>query len=137
MIIKSIYKSLTKFEFIRYVLVGGTATLIDWILFYIFALKLTFHYQIALIISFSTATLTHYILSKKFTFKCQSKKILKQIFLFFMISIISLSISIFIMFIFIDLILISKMLSRVLTTGILLIVNYLIHKNITFNKKFF
>lgn len=137
MIIKPIYKNLIKSEFIRYILVGGTATLIDWILFYIFALKLIFHYQIALIISFSTATIVHYILSKKFTFKCRSKKIIKQISLFFLISILSLSISIFIMFIFIDLVLIPKMISRILTTGILLIVNYLIHKNITFNKKFF
>ena len=73
---------LLKFEFIRYTLVGGIATIMDWSIFYIFAIILGIYYQIALVISFVIVGITHYTLSKIFTFKCKSKKIIKQFSLF-------------------------------------------------------
>ena len=136
MIIKLVNK-LLELEFIRYVLVGGFATIIDWSLFYIFAIALEVYYQIALIISFSTAIMVHYIFNKIFTFRCKSKKIIKQFSLFLATAIISLFLSMLIMFFLIEVVLVGKMTSKILTTGILLIVNYVFHRDITFNKRFF
>ena len=136
MIIK-LFNKLLKPEFIKYLLVGGFATILDWSLFYLFAITLNTHYQIAIVISFLIAGTTHYTLNKIFTFKCKSRKILKQYFLFISTAIVALFLSMLIMFVLVDVILIEKMTSKILTTGILLMVNYTIHKNITFNKRFF
>ncbi|MFW6233691.1 MAG: hypothetical protein ACOC3Z_03445 [Nanoarchaeota archaeon] len=41
------------------------------------------------------------------------------------------------MFIFVDILNLHRMLSRILTTGLIFIFNYVLHKFITFNKKLF
>ena len=64
-------------------------------------------------------------------------KILKQILLFYFIVVISLLYSMFFMFVFVDLLFLNKMLSRILTTFIILILNYFLHSRLTFNKRFF
>lgn len=134
---KSFCGCLTKREFIRYLLVGGSATLIDWSLFYIFAIVLGIYYQVALVISFSISCIFNYYFSRIFTFRSKSQKIFSQFSLFLLVIAIYLSMSIFLMFIFVELILIEKMISKILTTGFMLIVNYLLNKYLTFNKRFF
>jgi putative flippase GtrA len=126
-----------KFKFARHILTGGIATIIDWTMFYALAIIIGIYYQIALIISIATASITNYILSKTFTFKCKSKKIIPQFFLFSIIVIIYLLLSILLMTLFVESLNLHKMTSKILTTGIMLIINYNLHKHITFNKKFF
>jgi putative flippase GtrA len=132
-----LYKKLTNLRFVRYILVGGIATGVDWSLFYILALTLNVYYLLSLILSFSAASITHYILNKIFTFKCKSKMVVKQFFYFISISIISLILSTLIILILVDLMLIQKMISRIITTLILFILNYFMHKYFTFNRRFF
>jgi putative flippase GtrA len=117
--------------------VGGIATVIDWGAFYALAIILGVYYQFALVCGFVLGSITHYTLNKKFTFKCKSTEIVKQFSLFFAIAIMSLLLSIFIMYVFVEVIQINQMLSRMITTGIMVSVNYLSHKNLTFNKKIF
>jgi putative flippase GtrA len=134
---EELIKKLTKIEFIRYFIVGVIATIVDWGSFYILALRINFYYQFSLILSFSLGATTNYILNKIFTFRCKSKQIIGQFSVFIIISIFSLLLSMAIMFILIDLILLHKMVSRIVTTFIMLGVNYYMHKFITFNKRFF
>jgi len=134
---KSFHKKLLKFEFIRYVLVGGLATIIDWMVFYILVILLGLYYQFSLVISFSLGATTNYAFNKIFTFKCKSRKIISQFSLFSVIAVISLLLSMFLMFFLVDIILLEKMLSRILTTVIMLIINYSMNKYITFNKRLF
>jgi len=135
--IKQIYLFFVKVRFLRYLIMGGIATLIDWSSFYILALILGIYYLLALAISFSLASIAHYTLNKLFTFRCKSKKIAKQFSVSFSISIISLILSSIIMFALVDLLLIQKMISRIMTTFIVLIANYSMHKYFTFNRRFF
>lgn len=124
-------------QFAKFALVGGIATGIDWGLFYILALKLNLYYQLSLIISFSSSAIFNYSFNKIFTFKSKSKKIIKQFFTFFVLSIIALLLSMLLMFIFIEVVSLEKMFSRILTTAIILFFNYAVHRSITFNKRFF
>ena len=128
---------LFKYKLVRFSICGGLATLIDWTLFYFLAIKLMIYYQLSLIISFSLSAFVNYSINKLFTFRCRSKKIFRQILLFYFIVMISLLYSMFFMFVFVDLLLWDKMLSRIFTTFITLILNYIMHSNLTFNKKFF
>ncbi len=126
-----------KIKFIRYFTVGVLATIVDWSAFYICAILLNFYYQPSLVIAFSLGSLTNYILNKSFTFECTSEKILKQFSVFMIIATSTLLLSMLVMFILIDLLAVDKMISRVLTTFLMLVINYLLHKNLTFNKRFF
>ncbi|MFA5856732.1 MAG: GtrA family protein [Candidatus Pacearchaeota archaeon] len=136
MIKKTIDKAI-EYKFIRYVLVGGFITLIDWALFFILAKKLGLYYQFALVIGFSIASICHYSLSKLFTFRCKSNKIGTQFSVFVLIAIGSLLLNMLLMFFFIDIMTLEKMTSRVITTFIMLFVNYSMNSYITFNKKIF
>ena len=132
-----LYKKLKNFEFIRYFSVGVVVTLVDWGSFYWLALLIGLHYQLSLAISFSLGGITSYTCNKIFTFKSKSRKIIGQFSIFILLSLFSLLLSSGIMFVLVDLVLIHKMFSRILTTFTLVFINYLLHKYITFNKKFF
>ncbi len=130
-------KNLLGHSFFKYVIVGGIATIIDWGVFYFLALVGGFYYQLSLIISFACGGLTNYTLNKAFTFKCRSKMIIRQLVVFFIVSVLSLLLSMAIMFVLVDFVSIQKMNSRILTTGIMLIINYSLHRFIIFNKRIF
>jgi putative flippase GtrA len=133
----SLYKRLTNVEFIRYFIVGVVGTAVDWGIFYALALPLNVYYQLSLVASFSSGAVTNYILNKTFTFRCKSNKIFRQFSVFFSIATACLLLSIVFMFIFVDLMMLHKMVSRIITTFIILGIGYLMQKNITFNKRFF
>lgn len=130
--IKNLISYFLKHEFIRFLIIGGIATIIDWSIFYLLSIKLGIYYQIALTISFMFALLFNFTLSKLFTFRNKSKNHLKQYGVYFFVSLVSLLLSMSIMYMFVDILVIDKMVSKVITTGIMLFVNYFSHKNISF-----
>lgn len=130
-------KKIHFFEFFRFILVGGVATALDWSVFYLLAIKIMLYYQLSLMISFSLACIVNYTFNKLFTFRSKSKKIFRQFSLFSVIAIFSLLLTMILMFIFVDVLFIHKMLSRIFVTMIMLFFNYILHKFLTFNKRFF
>jgi len=130
-------KKLINIEFLRYVIAGGFATIVDWATYYCMAIVFSFHYQFALIVAFSMGSAANYAANKFFTFKCKSKKIVGQVSVHFTISICSLIMSMGIMYLLIDFSGGNKMTGRIITTIIMLALNYLMHKYITFNKRVF
>lgn len=124
-------------EFTPYFFIGATVTLIDWTLFWVATHRLGFHYQFALIVSYSIAGFTHYTANKLITFRCHSKQLGSQLSLYLLITGSSLLCSMGIMALLINLFFLKQLLARILTTGLMLIPNYLLHKHITFNKRIF
>jgi putative flippase GtrA len=125
-------KRLFKNKFFRYVIIGGSATLIDWIVFYLLITKFNIYYQISLFLSFILATSFHFIFSKIFVFESKSKKVLLEICKFLSVAIFSLFMSSIFMYIFVEVIIIEKMISKIITSGLLLFINYNLNKRITF-----
>ena len=124
-------------EFPRHLITGGLATIIEWTIFYLLAILLNIYYQTAVIISLLISCIINYTLSKIFTFKCKSKKIIQQASIFSIIAIIYLLLSMLLMSLFVEILFLHKMTSKIMTTGLMLIVSYTLHKHITFNKKIF
>jgi putative flippase GtrA len=124
-------------ELIFYIIVGVFATAMDWITFTISVKWLNLHYQLALILALFIGSLTNYSSNKIFTFKCHSRQYGSQISLFALISIFTLFCSMGMMGLFIKIFGIHKVLARMLTTVLMLLPNYLLHKHITFSKKVF
>jgi len=133
--LKKIYsKNLT---IIRYLIVGIIATLFDWSFFYLCNYILTLHYQISLGIGFTIGTLINYTLNRLFTFMSKAKHVISQMGTHFTIALSTLLISLLIMYLLVDIINLTNMISRIITTAIVFFINYILHKNITFNKKYF
>jgi putative flippase GtrA len=133
---KVLYLKLIRNRFFKYFVSGVIATAGDWTMFYITAIVFRISYQLSLLSAFIVGTAINYSLNKFFTFQNVSKKIFRQFSVHFTISIVSLLFSLFIMYIFVERLLLEKMTSRIVTTFIMLFVNYSMHKNITFNARF-
>ena len=111
--------------------------MVDWGSFFVVAIYLGIHYQLGLVAGFIGGAITHYTLSKMFTFKSKSGRIALQFTLFVLVSLMTLTISVLLMHIFVEYLLLEEMTSRMLVTLKILLLNYFLHKNITFNKRIF
>ena len=124
-------KRLAKTFFI-YSFSGAMATLVDWGSFYVMSSMFSWYYMFAVCLSFTLGSMTNFTLNKYITFKNKYCKVVHQYFLHVFVSIISLSITIIIMYLFVEKIGMPKLNSRILTTLMVLPVNFILHKNITF-----
>ncbi len=124
-------------EFLAYFFIGATATMIDWGIFWFAVNKLGFHYEIALVSAYIPAGIYHFLTNKFITFQCKSKSLGSQYSIYIILTLSSLMISMGVIAILINLFTLDKMTARILTTALMLIPNYLLHKNITFSKRLF
>jgi putative flippase GtrA len=132
-------------ELLLFFIVGGLATVVDWIVFYLFNKQVGLHYIISVILSYSFGGATSYTLNKIFTFKDKSKDFALQISLFTLIMTGAYGLNILFMYLQIEVLfkklinlnnftLSAEMIARVITTGLVFIYNFMMHKFITFNK---
>ena len=120
-----------------YILIGGIATLIDWGIFDLTFNYFYLNYLYSLALSMIFAGSFHFTANKIFTFQCESKKLGSQLSLFVVASIISVVLTVLILSVLIKLFNVNALYLRMVTTAIMLIPNYLLHKFITFNKRIF
>lgn len=114
-------------EIIRFLIVGGFSFIIDYFGLYILTEYYEINYLISSSISFSIAVVINYILSVKFVFK-NAKNGYKQVSLFILSSVVALFLNQFCMWFFVEIIDIYYMLSKIFTTLIVTIWNYISKK---------
>lgn len=124
-----------------YLFVGGTAALVEWGLFYIFityvlngiGLGLTAVTMLGTCMAFCLSTLYHYFLGNVLVFDSGSKyKRSKELSLVFLVSTMGLGFNLLFMYIFVSLIGWNPMVSKVLTSCIVVVWNYLSRKKLIF-----
>ena len=128
-----LFKTLTRERFVRYSIVGVTASLSDVVSFSILTLLLTTDYKVLLLISLAINYFIGFFLHKYYTFRNKSKKIFRQMLKylsFFSSTIIS---SYILMFLLVDLLFLNKILSRVFTLALMWLINYFLHSKFTFS----
>ncbi len=122
-------------RFLKYSLIGGSAALIDWGLFYVLAIVLDIYYLLSGTISFLLATSYNYYIGIKFLFDSTARfPKRKEILLVFLITIIGLGISLFFLFLFSSKLNIDLMLSKIMSTFFSLGWNFLMRNNYIFRK---
>lgn len=114
-------------EIIRFLIVGGFSFILDYFGLYILTEYYEIKYLISSSISFSIAVVINYILSVKFVFK-NAKNGYKQVSLFILSSVVALFLNQFCMWFFVEIIDIYYMLSKIFTTLIVTIWNYISKK---------
>jgi len=120
-------------QFFTYTVVGGLATVADWSTFYVTSMQLHWVYPVCLLLSFGFGTTIHYFLNKKITFKFDKKQYKKQLTMYFTTVFSSLGLNLVLMSGLIHLLSLTPMPARVITTGLMLVVNFLMHRLTTFN----
>lgn len=122
------------FRFIKFGLVGALNTTINWIIF-ILLNSLGVYYIISNIISYSLSTLNSYIWNSKWVFKYNGDNIKKTTFKFIILNIIGLILNTCILYILVDILGLSKIIGLIITTGIVMLLNYFINKLWVFSRK--
>ncbi len=130
----------TDSEFIKlvlYLFVGGVAALLEWALFYCFlhfllsgvVAELTLRTMLATAMAFCFSTLFHYFLGNMLVFDSGSRyQRGKELSLVFLVSTIGLLFNLLLMYVFVGILGWEPMLSKVLTSCIVVIWNYLSRK---------
>jgi putative flippase GtrA len=117
----------------RYLLVGGTAALLDWSLFWVLAVLVGIHYLLAACLSFIAATLLNYVLSILHVFESEARFTRNQeVALVFFVSAIGLAINQLAMWIFVGLLGFKLLLSKITATGIVFGWNYTVRAHYVF-----
>ncbi|WP_405378183.1 GtrA family protein [Phascolarctobacterium sp.] len=124
-------------KLVLYLFVGGTAALVEWGLFYIFlhyllaglGLGITSLSMLCTSLAFCLSTLYHYFLGNVLVFDSGSRyERGKELTLVFAVSIMGLVFNLLLMYIFVSLLGWEPMLSKVLTSCIVVVWNYLSRK---------
>ena len=122
-------------QIIKFVIVGGTAFIIDYGIFTLLSQFIHIHYLIASIVSFSISVFYNYILSIKWIFNVRKKQTSKEFIMFIFFSVIGLVLNSLIMYILVDLFYIHEMISKIIATGIVMIYNFITRKIFLEDKK--
>jgi putative flippase GtrA len=124
-------------QFTLYALMGGMATGVDWLSFYSLNIIGGVSYLVAVILSFSLGAMINYLLNRFITFKDQTRQIIAQIGVYSFICALSLLGSIILMYVLVEQVRLWSMAARMVTSGIMLVLNFLVHKFITYNQQIY
>lgn len=116
-------------QILKFVIVGGIATIIDWLVYYILFNYLNMNPLIANIFSFSVSVVYNYTASVKWIFEVDKNKSKKKIFVeFIVLSLIGLLLTEILLVIFINGMKLSEMLSKIIATAIVMVFNFITRK---------
>ena len=122
-------------QFMSYFCVGGSAAIVEWVLFTIFANVIGINYLIATCAAFAFSTATNWLLGRIWTFResnAYKDRAALEAALIFMVSGIGLLFNLGLMYFFVTLMKldspIQKIASKIVSTGIVFVWNYLIRK---------
>ena len=115
-------------QIIKFVIVGGIATIIDYIIFFILHELLKVPTLPANVISFTVSVIYNYIASVKWVFDVKKEDPKKQFIIFLILSIIGLLINTAIVYVTIDLLHWYSMICKIIATGIVMVFNFITRK---------
>ena len=122
--VKNIFVQIFKFG-----IVGGIATIIDWIVYYVLINFVSIDPLIANVFSFSISVIYNYWASVKWVFNINNNKSKKLMFIEFIVfSLIGLLLTEILLFIFIDSLAYDEMISKIIATIIVMVFNFATRK---------
>lgn len=136
--IEWIKKQFAKYEdIIKYLFFGVLATIVNIVVYYVFANVLEFHYMVANVIAWVVAVLFAYTTNRTWVFVSQIKDlrgICKEFMLFISCRIATLFLELAIMYVMISLMGIDDMITKYVCQVVVIVSNYVFSKLIIFRK---
>ncbi|MGX7106366.1 GtrA family protein [Hutsoniella sourekii] len=117
-------------QIIRFILVGGLATLIDFLVLAFLYHGLNLYYLIATVIAFIVSTIFNYWASMRFIFKSKygPDQRHKEFIIFLILSLIGLALTSLLMVLGVDWLGLPVMFAKVLVTGFVMVFNFVSRK---------
>lgn len=121
-------------QFLKYLLVGGGATLVEWALFWILDGELGLHHQWATVIAYAISTFANWGLGRLFVFKESKRGAAAEIAGVYLAAAVGLLLNMGIMYVLVDALGWSRMLSKVLATGLVFVWSFLVRRLAIYRK---
>ena len=115
-------------QIFKFIIVGGIATIIDWIIYYLLYNYLDFDPLVANILSYLLATIYNYFGSVKYVFNVNDKNMKKTFTIFLILSLVGLLLSELLIYLMINIMLMNKMLSKIFATMLVMIFSFITRK---------
>lgn len=104
-------------QLFSYFVVGGIATVVEWIFFYIFSGTLRIHYLPAAAFAFAISTGVNWAAGRLLTFRhAEKQKILQELGKIYAVSIVGLLLNLLLMYLFVEKADIAKMAAKIMAT---------------------
>ena len=118
-----------------YLIVGGLATIVEWVGFWLFSEKIGIAYLLATTLAFAISTFANWLFGRLLVFRGkQNLSLLREILSVYLASIVGLLLNLIIMFVLVQLLTVGKMPAKVLATILVFAYNYLIRKLVIYKK---
>lgn len=121
-------------EFLLYFVVGGIATVTEWVLFFVMD-KCHIHYTIATAVAYILSTFVNWLAGRLLVFKENHGSFIKEILSIYVASIVGLLLNLIIMWLAIDMIHMNEMFSKILATAIVFFYNFFVRKLLIYKKR--
>ena len=121
-------------KFIKFGLVGVLNTLINWIIFAVLNF-VGVYYIIANVIAYVIATINSYIWNSRWVFKYKGEDNKETTTKFILLNLAGLALNTMILYLLVDLIGLNKLIALVITTVIVMVINYIVNKIWVFKEK--
>ena len=134
--VKELMQKLDWKHFVSYVCVGGAATLVEWVFFWLFESLLHVQYLVATVLAIVISTFSNWLFGRLWTFKDSKKgNVLAEIGKIYVASLVGLLLNLLIMWALVDGAGLIEMLSKIIATGIVFVYNYLVRIWVIYRKK--
>jgi dolichyl-phosphate beta-glucosyltransferase len=127
---------LTLKKFIKYSIVGVSGTFIDVLVLFIFVDFFNMPILVSTVLAFTIAASNNFIFNKRWTFKNNDRDTIHQYIKFLLVSIVGLILTIFLMSLLTFVIGLWYIASKLITSGCVLLWNFIGNKNWTFKESF-
>ena len=116
----------TLLQVVLYTSVGGTATLVDWGFFYLFAIILDMHYLLATTIAFIISTFANWGFGRLFLFRHaeHTDSVFVEIAKVYATTLVGLLLNLLLMWLFVDRFTLHKMFAKMIATSIVFFWNF-------------
>ncbi len=121
-------------DFLLYLVVGGIATVTEWILFFVID-KIYLHYMVATVIAYVISTFVNWLMGRVLVFKENRQSVLKELVEIYIASIVGLLLNLAIMWLMVDICSVNEMVSKIAATAIVFFYNFLVRKLLIYKKK--
>jgi len=120
-------------DLLGYLVVGGLATVVEWLIFWLFCEKLAVQYMIATSIAYIFSTFANWAFGRLLVFKTvRFHSVLKEIASIYLTSILGLLLNLLIMFVMVQLIGVTEMISKIAATILVFAYNYIVRKKLIY-----
>lgn len=122
-------------EILFYIVFGVLTTAVNWIIFQTCIELFSINWSIANVIAWIGAVIFAYVTNRKIVFESSSPHIVHEFILFVQFRLVSLVIEMLIMFVFIEVLSVAPFPSKIVTSVVVVIANYIFSKAVIFKKK--